>query len=81
MSLFNKYVKENNLSLTLKETDREDILFIKKITQKEREIENEKMLDESYGFALLFEQIWQKAIPWIGHNCVLDIMYIYANFV
>ena len=21
------------------------------------------------------------SIPWIGHNCLLDLLYVYANFV
>lgn len=52
-----------------------------KIKVEERGKRLLKQDEESYGFGLLFEKLWAKNIPFIGHNCNLDFLYIYHNLV
>lgn len=62
-------------------TENEDRLIIKKIPQEERDKIFQKHKESIYGFALLFQHIWAAKKTFVGHNCNLDLLYIYNNFV
>ena len=41
----------------------------------------ERKEEEIAGFTLLFNEIWKSKKIFVGHNCLYDILFIYASFV
>ena len=41
----------------------------------------ERKQEEIAGFTLLFYEIWKSKKIFVGHNCLYDILFIYASFV
>lgn len=41
----------------------------------------ERKEEEIAGFTLLFYEIWKSKKIFVGHNCLYDILFIYASFV
>lgn len=64
-----------------KSNDAEDFIIITKITKAEKSADTSLRKVELYGFALLFEKIWGSKKPIIGHNCFLDLLYLYQGLV
>jgi hypothetical protein len=85
-TVFYKYIEEKNHDVSIKlvtgkEVDEEDYIAITKITRNERSQQASLKKVEQYGFSLLFEQIWASKKPIIGHNCFLDLLYLYQGLV
>ena len=39
------------------------------------------MKEEKYGFGLLFDKVWKAQTAFVGHNCTLDLLYIYHHLI
>jgi hypothetical protein len=52
------------------------------ISPHEKDANIKRLWEEKYGFALLFRHIWLKnGLTFIGHNCFLDLMYVYNSLI
>lgn len=79
VSIFHKFVKEEGLDVSVEE--REDSLVVRVVTRERRNELEERKKDEVFGFSLIFEHIWKSKKRMVGHNCFLDLMYLYHNFI
>lgn len=61
--------------------DDDDIIILKKITRTEKIEKAGHKKSEIYGFGILFEKLWSLKKTIIGHNCFLDLMYLYQCFI
>lgn len=85
-NIFYKHIEERNLDVSIqyvpgKSNDAEDFIIITKITKAEKKEDASQRKVDSYGFALLFERIWGSKKPIIGHNCFLDLLYLYHSLL
>ena len=72
------YLQPYNSDSSLKE---KLLLSIRKISNSDRkEIEKRLGLD-LFGFTKVFEKIWEYKVKVVGHNSLLDLLYIYQSFV
>ena len=72
------YIEENN----------KNFILIKKVSNEEKvkliNLENKNIFDKikhEKGIKILFEKIIEKKKKIIGHNCLVDILFIYNNFI
>lgn len=72
-------IKEEGLDLALKVTEKKYI--VSKISSSQKTTYLNRLYEDKFGFGLLFKAIWKKRVPFIGHNCNLDLLYIYHHLV
>ena len=72
------FINENN----------KNFILIKKVSNEEKvkkiNLENENILNKikhEKGIKILFEKIIEKKKKIVGHNCLVDILFIYNNFI
>ncbi len=83
----------NNLSEEIRnkifiEENNKNFILIKKVSNEEKvkkiNLENENILNKikhEKGIKILFEKIIEKRKKIVGHNCLVDILFIYNNFI
>ena len=83
----------NNLSEEIRnkifiEENNKNFILIKKVSNEEKvkkiNLENENILNKikhEKGIKVLFEKIIEKRKKIVGHNCLVDILFIYNNFI
>ena len=83
----------NNLSEEIRnkifiEENNKNFILIKKVSNEEKvkkiNLENENILNKikhEKGIKILFEKIIEKKKKIVGHNCLVDILFIYNNFI
>ena len=42
--------------------------------------EIERKIEEKVGFRRLWKAIYERGVPMVGHNCMLDLMFMYSHF-
>ena len=63
------------------EDELNEVLTVRRITAEELVEKAERKEEEIAGFTLLFYEIWKSKKIFVGHNCLYDILFIYASFV
>ena len=63
------------------EDELNEVLTVRRITVEELVEKAERKEEEIAGFTLLFYEIWKSKKIFVGHNCLYDILFIYASFV
>ena len=83
----------NNLSEEIRnkifiDENNKNFILIKKVSNEEKvkkiNLENENILNKikhEKGIKILFEKIIEKKKKIVGHNCLVDILFIYNNFI
>ncbi len=83
----------NNLSEEIRnkifiEENNKNFILIKKVSNEEKvkkiNLQNENILNKikhEKGIKILFEKIIEKKKKIVGHNCLVDILFIYNNFI
>ena len=83
----------NNLSEEIRnkifiEENNKNFILIKKVSNEEKvkkiNLENENILNKikhEKGIKILFEKKIEKKKKIVGHNCLVDILFIYNNFI
>ena len=71
---------KDKLLLESNNTDKFKIM-VKKISLEEKEETKRKKLLEFIGFTSIIKLIIESRKPLVGHNCKLDLLYLYQTFI
>ena len=59
-------------------------IVVKKLTEEEFQLQVVKKREEEYNSKVGFRRVWNmikgRKTPYIGHNCFMDLMFMYSHF-